>query len=1383
LKKTRILHRLSVRINLLIILLIFIPAGLITNHYKTKLDKDLKTAILDNVASQLQERSDNASFALNSIAMGFEATLKHISVLLNADTDKTISLAKNIPPPAFYKSDLYNNLVANFRTELEENVHLMALRLINASGQEIVRIEKKGGQIVDILYPNLQNKSGRDYFKLTIKSKLQKAYITTPSLNREMGLLSIPHTLMFRVVKKVVLKSGEVIGIIVLNIDARMLFGSLTSDPGSGFLVIEEDGTYLHHWDEKLLFGKDLGHGANLFTSEPELKANLKKQDSRIHWDERLKEFRVWRKVFYNSDAKDQYMVFMKRMPESQVMAPWALTLEKGMFALFLVAILSVLLIFLAMSFQLRPLDDLLASIGKLEKGDLHERTRIKSRTEIGSIGSAFDTMAEKLENMTGLIRLQQKITVSAHEASTADEAMRFCLEKVCQFTGWEVGHFFSPDVSGSLTTSGVWVASDLEKIKPLIKATESMAFKPGEGLAGEAFARGEPLWFVNVDDDPRYPRTKVVAQIGLSAGLAFPVLEGRKVIAVLEFFTTQDKEPDAFMIEAVKNLGSLLGRVTERKRVEEAFRESEQRLRKLSEAAFEGIVFLEGGTILECNTTFAAMFGYSHDELIGAPVIDLIVPEDTKTVTKNITKGFEGVYEINAIRKDGSTLRIEAHGMSTLYHGRPARVTAIRDITERNRAAEALRESEKNLRDITSTIGQGVVVTDTSLLVTFSNPEASRLLGWSEDELIGVNAHEKFHYLNADGSRHPMGQCIALRAMRTKKNIFDFEDVFVKKDGTIFPVSFTSTCLENDGEISGVVMVFSDITERKRVQEKLQLASMVVNTATEGVMVTDADTIIQSVNPAFTQITGYSAKEAIGQKPSMLRSDRHDKKFYEKMWDGILKTGRWQGEIWNRRKNGEGYPQRLTITAIKDSKNNTVQYASVFRDITELKQSEMEIEYKAYHDALTGLSNRQLFYDRLEQAIVRARRAGGMFAVLFIDVDDFKNVNDSLGHAVGDLLLQGMAVRLVGCAREEDTVSRLGGDEFTIIVENLGAEQEVTHVAQRVLASLSEPFNYKSDDLFVSVSIGIALYPDNGSTHEELIKNADIAMYSVKNRGKKNYRFFTNEMNERAVRRIELEKNLRKAIERDEIRAYYQPKIDMETGKVIGMEALIRWIRPDGTVFPDEFIPVAEDTGIIVELDEWMFCTACAFIKKIQERSFCIGKENHVKVSVNFSAKDIERPNLIGAISSIISGNGISPGCVELEVTESAIIRNIDRAIDILAGIREAGLDISIDDFGTGYSSLNYLTKLPINALKIDRAFIVDLENDKSARSVAKAITAMASELGLTVIAEGVETRAQFDFLYSIGCDQVQGYIFSPPVPEDEMLRILEEDKTLQFT
>ncbi|HEB72988.1 MAG TPA: bifunctional diguanylate cyclase/phosphodiesterase [Nitrospirae bacterium] len=720
---------------------------------------------------------------------------------------------------------------------------------------------------------------------------------------------------------------------------------------------------------------------------------------------------------------------------------------------------------------------------------------------------------------------------------------------------------------------------------------------------------------------------------------------------------------------------------------------------------------------------------------------------------------------------------------MSTLYQGREARVTAIRDITERRRVEADLRESEKNLRDITSTIGQGVIVTDTDLTITFANPEAARLLGWGEDELIGENAHTKFHYLNPDGSPHPLKKCIALNIVKAGKDLFDFEDSFVRKDGAIFPISLTSTCLKKEGKITGIVMAFYDITERKRIQEKLQLASMVVNTATEGVVVTGADTVIESVNPAFTHITGYSAQEAVGQKPSILRSDRHDKQFYEKMWESIVKTGQWQGEIWNRRKNGEVFPERLTITAIKDSKNNTVKYASVFYDITELKQSEKEIEYKAYHDALTGLPNRQLFQDRLEQAIVRARRADSMFAVLFIDLDDFKNVNDSLGHASGDLLLQGIAIRLVGCAREEDTVSRLGGDEFTIIIENIGDEQEAANVAGRVIASLEEPFNYKNEDLYAAVSIGIAVYPANGATLEELIKNADIAMYSVKNRGKNNYSFFTSEMNEKAVRRIELWKNLRQAIDKNELKAYYQPKIDMETGEIVGMEALIRWIRPDGIVYPDEFIPVAEDTGFIVELDEWMFCTACAFIKKIDERSARLGKKNNVKVSINFSARDIERPNLISNVRNIITGNGIDPGCVEIEVTESAIIRDIDRAVDILSDLREIGLDISIDDFGTGYSSLNYLTKLPINALKIDRAFIVDIEEDKNARTVAKAITAMASELGLTVIAEGVETRAQYDFLYSIGCDQVQGYIFSPPAPEDEMLKMLEEGKALQVT
>lgn len=583
-------------------------------------------------------------------------------------------------------------------------------------------------------------------------------------------------------------------------------------------------------------------------------------------------------------------------------------------------------------------------------------------------------------------------------------------------------------------------------------------------------------------------------------------------------------------------------------------------------------------------------------------------------------------------------------------------------------------------------------------------------------------------------------------------------------------------------GEPYAIINISTDITERKRAEEKLQLAASVFENSVEGVIVTNADGVIQSVNPAFTHISGYGAHEAMGKKPGILRSGKHEPEFYKRMWDDLISKGRWEGEIWNRKKSGEPYLQKSTITAIKDFSGAVTQYASVFYDITEMRRSEQEVEYKAYHDALTGLPNRQLFIDRLKHAIVRAQRSQSAFSVLFVDLDGFKLINDSLGHAVGDLLLKGVAIRLFGCARQEDTVARLGGDEFTVIVEDTSGERDAAAVAHRIIHSLSEPFVHKNEELFISSSVGIALYPQNGETAEELLKNADLAMYNVKMSGKNNFQFFTPSLNEKAVRRHELESKLRKALEKNEIFAVYQPKVDLSTGRMCGMEALMRWRQPNGEfISPAEFIPVAEDTGMIRELDEWMLDTSCAFMKKLLGQNLAGAAGKELSISINFSARDLEQTNFVDTLIGAVKKHGISPRYIEVELTENALVSNIESAVGKLRDLRECGFNISIDDFGTGYSSLSYLVKFPIHYLKLDRSFVVDLFKDPDAKTVAKAVVSMAHEINVKVVAEGVETAEQLAFLSGIGCDMVQGYIFCKPSPMEKIIDILEKNQ--EFT
>ncbi|MDH5508854.1 MAG: EAL domain-containing protein [Nitrospinota bacterium] len=575
---------------------------------------------------------------------------------------------------------------------------------------------------------------------------------------------------------------------------------------------------------------------------------------------------------------------------------------------------------------------------------------------------------------------------------------------------------------------------------------------------------------------------------------------------------------------------------------------------------------------------------------------------------------------------------------------------------------------------------------------------------------------------------------------------------------------------LDASGKPGLCAIAVEDITEKDKAEDKLRIAAKIYESSEEGVVVTDREGIIQFVNPAFTMITGYSPEEALGKNPNILKSGRHTQEFYELMWGSLNTEGKWEGEIWNRSKNGEAYLERLRITSIRDAAGRTTHYTAIFSDLTQIRDTEEKIRYQAYHDILTGLPNRSLYFDRVRQAITRAQRGGKKLGVMFLDLDDFKKINDRLSHSAGDLMLQGVATRLVGCLRDTDTVARIGGDEFTILLEDVDGEKQSSVVAGKIMRSISEPYFYNSEELFVSASLGIAIYPADGASVEDLTKNADIAMYHAKDLGKNNFQFFTESMNQKVVKRLEVETNLRKALDKDEMFACYQPKVDLKTGRIVGMEALIRW-RRDGLdiVLPNEFIPLAEETGLILGLDEWMLGKACAFNRRIHDggdEEFSVA----VNVAVNVSAKAFESPDLVKSIQDVVALSGLSPRYIELEVTESSIIRNMDQAVTVLCRLREIGFNISMDDFGTGYSSLSYLAKLPINILKIDRSFIVDLVSNPKSRSIAKAIVSMSHEMDIKVVAEGVEKAEQLEYLRGIGCDEVQGYLFCRPLLENDM-------------
>lgn len=539
-----------------------------------------------------------------------------------------------------------------------------------------------------------------------------------------------------------------------------------------------------------------------------------------------------------------------------------------------------------------------------------------------------------------------------------------------------------------------------------------------------------------------------------------------------------------------------------------------------------------------------------------------------------------------------------------------------------------------------------------------------------------------------------------------------------------------------------------------------LRLAQRVIEASLDGIIITDKFGMIESVNPKFTQVTGYSEVEAIGQSTNLLSSGRHSADFYQHLWGELQNNGYWQGEIWNRRKNGQVYPEWLTITAIYDDEGEIAQFAAIFSDITDRKKDEERIRRLAFFDDLTGVANRRLFQDRLEQAISNAQRHQHRLAVLFLDLDMFKRINDSLGHVVGDEVLKVVAGRLAHTVREGDSVARLGGDEFTVMVPEIDTMEGLMVLAQRINESISEPIAVGSHELYISTSIGISIYPDDGLSSEDLIKNADAAMYRVKADGRGSFHRYTDSLHHDSVRELTIETRLRKAIKDQLLEVKYQPKIALNSGALVGFEALLRWHdRSSGLVVsPAEFIPVAERLGLISVLGEWVLEEVCRKLVSWHKTGLAV-----VPVAVNISAQQLMKGDLAATVRRIVQTTGAQANWLELEVTESCFIpEQADRIANILYALRQQGVRISIDDFGTGYSSLSYLRRLPLDALKIDRTFVTDVASNPDDARLASTIIAMAKGMGMKVIAEGIENKEQLAFLRHQGCHEGQGFMFA---------------------
>lgn len=833
---------------------------------------------------------------------------------------------------------------------------------------------------------------------------------------------------------------------------------------------------------------------------------------------------------------------------------------------------------------------------------------------------------------------------------------------------------------------------------------------------------------------------------------------------------------------------------ITVQKNAELALKNSEQKLLTILDNV-DAYIYLKDikGKYLFANRPVRELWGVAMEDIVGfgdEKFFDAATTENIRSNDREVLDRGEmhTTEEKNTVITTGKTFTYLSTKLP--LRNEDGHIYALcgvsTDITQRILSEEALRASEERahtlstlLRLITDNVTDMIWAKDLNKRYLFANKAIcdGLLNAKNTDEPIGKD--DMFFALRERNSRpddpswHTFGELCQDSDTITLQNgkASQFDEYGNVKGKFLFLDVHKAPFINDKGEVIGVVGSGRDVTQQKVIEEKLRLASMVLENSSEAMFITDAAGIIVEVNPAFTKLTGYQANEAIGNSPSILHSGKHDPSFYKAMWTALNKNGHWQGEIWNRRKNGEIFAEWQTINTVYNDDGSIHRHVALFSDITEKKKSEELIWAQANFDQLTGLPNRRMFRDRLTQDLKKAHRAGLGLALMFLDLDRFKEVNDSLGHDTGDALLIEAAQRISACVRESDTVARLGGDEFTIILAELDDRANVERIATEILRSLSLPFELGENVAYVSASIGITMYPDDATNLEDMLKNADQAMYVAKNAGRNRFSYFTNAMQEQALYRLHILNDLRSALAEQQLLLHYQPIVDIQTGRIHKAEALLRWFHPKrGLISPAEFIPLAEESGLIHDIGDWVFEQTVA-----QTLKWTTHYGSDFQISINKSPIQIQTKSERCRWREHLSKTGLSGKNLVIEITEGVLLDHTPAVTSELLAFRDAGIQVAIDDFGTGYSALSYLKKLDIDYVKIDQSFILNLQADDNDKALAEAIVVMAHKLGLKVIAEGVETQTQLDLLKKMGCDYAQGFLYSRALAPEDFERLME--------
>jgi diguanylate cyclase (GGDEF)-like protein/PAS domain S-box-containing protein len=791
---------------------------------------------------------------------------------------------------------------------------------------------------------------------------------------------------------------------------------------------------------------------------------------------------------------------------------------------------------------------------------------------------------------------------------------------------------------------------------------------------------------------------------------------------------------------------------------------------RDLVEQCLVGIYLIQNDRFAYVNPYYAATLGYTPEELADLPSSLLVIhSDDRKVVTAKIAARLAGAvktesYAVRMVRRDGTVIDVEILGFATTFNGAPAIAGSMVDVSARLRAEERMRLFEHTVQSSHELIS----ITDLDDCFTFVNDAFVSAYGYTREEIIG----QHIALIDSPRTSHEIREAIARSA---RESGWSGELYNRRKDGSEFPIALTTSQIRNaSGAVVGLVGIARDITEKVKAEEALRHSEehfrTLIENASDAITILRPDGIIQYNAPSLERLFGYRAEASVGV--SLYEFVHPDD--VTRARDAVERASTSENiidpvEFRLRHRDGSWITVEAIARSVEGDDGERVVISNC-RDITDRKLAEARAEYQAFHDTLTDLPNRALFTDRVNQALLLARRQSKRLAVIFLDLDHFKFINDTMGHSAGDVLLRQVATRLRDALRQADTVARLGGDEFTLLIPQLVDEKQIERIASKLLEVLAEPFDVHERELFVSASVGIALFPDDGDDVETLLKNSDAAMYRAKELGRNNFQFYTPLTQKRAETRLSVEHALRHAVEHNELELHYQLQVRLSDREVIGAEALVRWRRGDRLIPPSEFIPIAEETGLIIGIGDWVLMHACRDAKGRQE-----GKSKPFPVAVNLSARQLQHASLLRSVDKALARSGLAPECLELEVTETVAMQNIELAIAVLDRLRERNIGISMDDFGTGYSSLNAVKLLPFTALKIDKALIGGIVDQRRDRSIVRAVIEMAHALDLTVVAEGIDCEEQLVVLEEMGCDAAQGYYFGRPVPIGKLDGLIE--------